>query len=77
MSGQTNPRPWRGRCRAGFSNTGGHASLASKEGTFYKKEYMKRYESYIELNMLLLLARNHYSLLLKAYKIRYLSTVGT
>ena len=21
--GLTNPRPWRGRCRAGYSNTGG------------------------------------------------------
>ena len=23
MGGLTNPRPWRGRCRAGYSNTGG------------------------------------------------------
>ena len=34
--GLTNPRPWRGRCRADYSNTGG-PPLASKEGAFNKK----------------------------------------
>ena len=29
--------PWRGRYPAGSFNTGGHASLVSKEGAFTKK----------------------------------------
>ena len=35
-AGLTNPRPWRGRCRAGCSNTGG-PPLPSKEGAINKK----------------------------------------
>ena len=38
--GLTNPRPWRGRFQAGYSNTSG-PSLASKEGAFTKKTVSK------------------------------------
>ena len=34
--GLTNPRPWRGRCRAGFSNTGG-PPLPRKRAPLQKK----------------------------------------
>ena len=36
MGGLTNPRPWRGRCRAGCSNTGG-PPLPRKRAPFTKK----------------------------------------
>ena len=36
--GLINPRPRHVKCRAGYSNTVGHASLASKDGAFIKKE---------------------------------------
>ena len=36
MGGLINPRPWRGRCRAGYSNNGG-PPLASKRPV--KKEH--------------------------------------
>ena len=35
--GLTNRRPWRGRCRAGYSFKYQWASLALKEGAFNKK----------------------------------------
>ena len=38
--GLTNPRPWRGRCRAGYSITGG-PPLALKEGAFTKLNEME------------------------------------
>ena len=34
--GLTNPRPWRGRCRAGYSNTGG-PPLPRKRAPLQKK----------------------------------------
>ena len=34
--GRIDPRPWRGRCRAGYSNTGGFLHL--KRGRLVKKE---------------------------------------
>ena len=39
--GLTNPRPWRGRCRAGFSNTGG-PPLPRKRAPLQKKEIALR-----------------------------------
>ena len=36
IDGLTNPRAWRGRCRAGFSNTGGPSS-PRKRASFTKK----------------------------------------
>ena len=36
MGGLTNPRPWRGRCRAGYSNTGG-PPLPQKRAPLTKK----------------------------------------
>ena len=36
MGGLTNPRPWRGRCRAGYSNTGG-PPLPRKRAPLQKK----------------------------------------
>ena len=39
--GLTNPRPWRGRCRAGFSNTGG-PPLPRKRAPSQKKIYESR-----------------------------------
>ena len=38
MGGLTNPRPWRGRCRAGFSNTGG-PPLPRKRAPCQKNAY--------------------------------------
>ena len=36
--GLTNPRPWRRRCRAGYSNTGG-PPLPQKRAPFPKKSW--------------------------------------
>ena len=36
--GLTNPRPWRGRCRAGYSNTGG-PPLPRKRAPLQKKRW--------------------------------------
>ena len=36
--GLTNPRPWRGSCRAGYSNTGG-PPLPRKRAPFTKKRF--------------------------------------
>ena len=36
MGGLINPRPWRGRCRAGYSNTGG-PPLPRKRAPLQKK----------------------------------------
>ena len=36
--GLTNPRPWRGRCRAGYSNTGG-PPLPRKRAPLQKKVF--------------------------------------
>ena len=38
--GLTNPRPWRGRCRAGYSNTGG-PPLPRKRAPLTKKKFSK------------------------------------
>ena len=38
--GLTKPRPWRGRCRAGYSNTGG-PPLPRKRAPSSKKHYSK------------------------------------
>ena len=40
--GLTNPRPWRGRCRAGFSNTGG-PPLPQKRAPLQKKKKEARH----------------------------------
>ena len=40
--GLTNPCPWRGRCRAGFSNTGG-PPLPRKRAPFTKKDFEAQY----------------------------------
>ena len=37
MGGLKNPRPWRGRCRTGYSNTGG-PPLPRKRAPFTKKD---------------------------------------
>ena len=39
--GLTNPRPWRGRCRAGYSNTGG-PPLPRKRAPLQKKKKKKK-----------------------------------
>ena len=41
--GLTNPRPWRGRCRAGYSNTGG-PPLPRKRAPLQKKKKKKKKE---------------------------------
>ena len=38
--GLTNPRPWRGRCRAGYSNTGG-PPLPQKRAPYTKKNLLR------------------------------------
>ena len=40
--GLTNPHPWCGRCRAGFSNTGG-PPLPRKRAPLQKKELNEKY----------------------------------
>ena len=44
MGGLTNPRPWRGRCRAGFSNTGG-PPLPRKRAPLQQKKTKKNHFS--------------------------------
>ena len=39
--GLTNPRPWRGRCQAGYSNTGG-PPLPRKRAPLQKKKKQKK-----------------------------------
>ena len=42
--GLTNPRPWRGRCRAGYSNTGG-PPLPQKRAPLQKRQIKSVIES--------------------------------
>ena len=46
--GLTNPRPWRGRCRASYSNTGG-PPLPRKRAPLQKKNIFLRLSSHANL----------------------------
>ena len=46
--GLTNPRPWHGRCRAGYSNTGG-SPLLRKRAPLQKKEFKPNYFDHLAL----------------------------